>query len=426
MISESDVTQLLPPSGFLRDYVDDYGKSMTDGPLAYHLGTALSLLAITAPTDYHFPFGGPLYTNIFFLFVGPSSFGRKTECIKIGENLLRKAGGQDLVAEEPGSDEGLRDGILDKPKQLLSFREFGQFLAKADNSFLTPVKTRLNSCFDNSPVSRSLSRKSKEPPKVEYNPRVSLLAGSAPGYLERHTEPVDWTEGFLARFLTFHAKPEREMAVRPYTTPTIEATLVAGLQRRLQLMEHEVTSCSGFDAAAELLWREWFATIRVRANGHRETAAAAARAPTMALKICALLGLDNGAAYANAPWLVDVSMLQYAIRILELHLKSVEDLGDNLVTSRDMQDRRKVLRELDEPLPLGGQGGLLSKAKLLKGRCVQVLESLIEEGAVSAAGAGVTGQLFQATAALNKAAEEGAQPGGHLRLVPPATGSDDY
>ncbi|MDO8691636.1 MAG: hypothetical protein Q7R39_16805 [Dehalococcoidia bacterium] len=388
MITEAQVDAALPPSGFIRDYVT-YGKSVCDCNTAYHLAAGLTVLAQTAPIDYGIPFGPSIIpANLFVLLVGPSTQSRKSAAIKIARELLQEAC-PGSVGEEPGSEEGMIESIRSNRRQVMMFSEFGRFLAKAEAGYLMAIKTRLNDIYDGAVIGHALAKKQGRAQEKDIGDhRVCVLAGCAPDYLERHTEPVDWSGGFLARFFTINAVRERQFTF-PKDDKVIRQALVNNLKQRNEIQV--MGKCLGLDPAALAMWEAYFLK-QDNYVGAVETAAAAARAPGIALRIAQLLALDYGPARSGQDWWMTTAELAPAIRMAGLHLQSVMEIGATLAPSKDMRERRIVLSYIrDDPT---SYGEILLGAKLLVRRVKELMESLQEEGTVVKCGHDDRGSLF--------------------------------
>lgn len=372
--SEADVLATLPPRGFLRDYVP-YAMRCSDAHASYHLGTGLVALAQTVPIDLHFPFGNPIYANLYTLAVGPSGASRKSASITTATNLLRGAV-ESAVGETPGSREALVDGLRTNPRQVITYSEFGAFLASAERGYLMPLKTTLTEAWDCTPLGRALVN--RESTAAEH-PRLSLMAGSTLDYLERHTEPADWTGGFLARFLTFFADRERTHTVPP-GDDVEKSKLVAHLK---YLNESLIArgQCLGFSAGARKMWDDWYYQTDREAK-QSEIAGAIHRVHSQAIKISLLFAWDFGQARSGSHWYVTEAELAPAIAICKLHIDSVERVGQHLAPSKDMRERRAVLAcTTGQPKTMGQIG---REAKLLQRRTREILETLLAEGEIRA------------------------------------------
>lgn len=353
-----------------------WAAPQTDAPAAYHLATALSLLATTAPTDLSVVYAGPpMHANLFVLVAGRSGEDRKSTATAMGRGLLLRAAPA-LAGHEPGSAEGLIDALAAQPTQLISYSEFGSFLARAqEGSYFEAIKTRYNELFDAIPVQRV---KASGKGVIVDKPRVSILAACATPYLEKYTEPVDWSGGFMGRWLVFYSHREKLLPFGAAPDAALEASLIAELGARSTM---NAGRCIGLDAGAERLWTTWFADVSNRPLPDY-IVGARARVPTMAMRIALLLGWDYGGARSGGDWAITVDEIEPAIRIAELHLRSVTAIADVLCESRDMRDRRAVLSVVQTRGPITF-GDICKHAKLLKRRAHEILDTLCEERTVA-------------------------------------------
>ena len=376
--SEADVFRALPPDGFLKKYVE-YATKCTDAHASYHIASGAVALAQTVPIDLHVPFGTPIHGNVFGLAVGASSTSRKSSSINVMRDILAAAVPSG-VGEQPGSREALVDMLRVNARQAIIYGEFGSFLANAEKSYFTPIKTAYTECYDNAPLSRALVRTGRNTDST-VEPRLSLIAGSTLEYLERHTEPVDWTGGFMARFLTFFADRERTYTVPP-GDPTGRKTCIEHLKG---LLEGFVSrgQCLGFDAQARKLWDDWYVSA-TNSAAHPSIQGMVARAPMHGLRLALLFAWDYGQVRSGSHWYLTERELAPARAIVDLHIESVLRIAANLAPNREMRERRDVYRLVGErPTPLGqivGQNSGLPKAKAMA-----YIETLLEEGLITKA-----------------------------------------
>lgn len=370
--SEADVLATLPPRGFLRDYVP-YAMRCSDAHASYHLGTGLVALAQTVPIDLHFPFGNPIYANLYTLAVGPSGASRKSASITTAGNLLRAAV-PSAMGETPGSREALIDGLRSSPRQVITYSEFGAFLASAERGYLMPLKTTYTEAWDGTELGRALVNREAT---VAATPRLSLMAGSTLDFLERHTDPADWTGGFLARFLTFFADRERT-----HTVPPGDDVEKAKLIAHLKYLNDSVIArgqCLGFSAGARKMWDDWYHQTDREAR-QSEIAGAIHRVHSQAIKISLLLAWDYGQARSGSHWYVTEAELAPAIAICKLHIDSVERVGQHLAPSPDMKARRAVLGCMTGQPKTIGQ--ISMESKLLLRRTREIMETLLAQGRI--------------------------------------------
>lgn len=387
MITEKSVLEALPEFGFLRAYVQ-FCSDRTAAHLGYHVGAGLTLLAQAAPPDLTLPFSSPLAGHMFVMLVGSSSKAFKTSAINQALRLMRDTV-PDQLYEQPGSREALIDMVRARPHGLVTYTEFGDFLSTAygDRSYARAMKTAYTAIYDGSPLGRALVAKKGEPaavPKSVGDPRMSILAGCATPFLEDYTESADWTGGFLGRFFTIYADPERRFRGEPLDDPRGRFELVAHYRAIHHLLEAKDTKlgrCRWLaEGEAQDLWNEFSDQMeKRRAAAGSLVDAACSRAVAMAAKIALLLSWDLGAARGGTDWLVMPEVVRSAVALATLHLDSVIELSTRIVTGRDMQDRRKVLDSVPKG-QLSSLGDVLKRAQMLKRRASEILDSLVEEG----------------------------------------------
>ncbi len=401
-ITEDEVLSILPPwDCFLRRYVH-FAKECMDTHVVLHLVGGLGILSQTVPRSFAFPMpAGPMATHIYGLCVAKSG-DRKSESLKLAKGLMKEAGLRTL-GETPGSRERLIDSLADNPQQLITYPEFGAFLAAAERGYLMPLKAAFTEIWDGTTVGRdtvtkqlSGTRKKKkvDDAPVEFvpnnskknaeDPRLTLLCASTLEYLERHTDIADWTGGFMARFLTFYATRERSWSMAP-GQPHMRPTLIEHIQflygrSQFDVGREALGQCLGFTPAARQLYDTWYQGIERGERGGEEIAGAITRAPAHALRVAMLIAWDQNIWGAAGDWYLDAPPLKVAIDIIDLHVRSLRRVGANLAGSKDMRDRRTILSTIkDVPTPLGV---ILSEGKILKDRTVKILDHLQEEGLI--------------------------------------------
>lgn len=374
------------PAGWLRGYVRE-ASTTADCNVIYHVGAGLAALAQSAPADLFYPFGQKVYLNLYVMLLGASG-SRKTAAINKAERVLRGAGPvAGNIHKHPASVEQLIDMVVAQPHGILLHGEFGSFLSSAEHGYRTPMKARLTEIFDCTPQSRVKANGKNTDERV---PKMSLVAGITPGYLERHTEEVDFTEGFIARFLLFEADRARYIELPPLDEDG-ERSLSERLQKYWESPRAEMSPpgvCLGLDERAKELRRDWRDTVIRQAEKDATIAGGARasmqRAEVAALKISTLIAWDSGEARASGgkPWYVREADLLPALRITEWHIESARRIAAGLASDKDMRDRRAVLRELGSTWRPVSR--VMKRAKLLKRRFDDVMRTLIEEKTVDA------------------------------------------
>jgi hypothetical protein len=391
MITDKQVLDALPPNGFLRSYVRWAGRWLEAG-IGFHLSAGLTLLAQTVPAEVKFPGITEVHANLYALLVGPSSVSQKTRSIQAAESVLQGAL-PECIMTRPGSPEACVEAINDGNPQILFYEEFGSFLQGTEKGRgqLAPLRMVLTDLYDCGRIGKQLvsSGRSKTPQVYKEKPRLSILAGVTPGLLEAFTTEIDWTEGFLGRFFTIYATSERA---------NNSAGLFHGEDARQELVKclkgyataddiftPKIRACEGFGLGAITLWDEWCYLMKERAlKGERESAAAVHRALGHAIKVALLLSWDYGQARSGEPWSVELDALEPAIKIVNLHIESVEEIAQGLAVDRDMKDERRMLLAISED-PVD-YAEALRRAHLIKKRADDMIASLLEKNLIARVG----------------------------------------
>lgn len=376
MITELETVAAIPPRGFVHDYVA-YALLNTTAPLCYHLGTALSILAVTCPLDYGTFYAGKLRANIYTLLVGRSGEDQKSTALALGHDILFEAASP-LVGDYPGSAEGLIESLHRQPSQLLTFSEFGKFLSAAQKGYYEPVKALLADLWDCAATQRAKATKQgADKPNVikVQNPRLSILAACSMPYLEKYSAPEDWTGGFMGRWAVLYGRRER---IDP--DPVGNRDALPGLAKDLydRACLSSAGWCARMNGPAKRRWDDWFGDVSTRMLPSN-IVGIRSRAPSIARKVALLYGWDFGPARAGEPWEMSLDELEPGIAFAELHLKSLVGLAEHICEHPDARMRRSVI---DVILELGGQatlGELLNRLKMRKRPVAEALDALLEE-----------------------------------------------
>lgn len=354
MIKEERVLALftqLDPNGFLARYLR-YAGTQTDAPLSYHVGVGLSLIAAVAPEHLRVEFGAQSQlTNIWVCLVGASRAARKTASIGLGTKLLRLVA-PDRLRTRPGSVEGLEEDMEVQGTRVIVYPEFGEFLSRSSSKgqHMAALREKFTELHDGDSQTKTLSKRSVEIP----NPRLSILAGVTPTYIDEYTSRLDWMGGFFGRFIILYAQRERTYPLAPPEDPKRKEDALESLE---DLLHKTVGPCVGLTPEARVAYLEWHRSLqgRVEKMDSNEAAKATIEAvPNFALRIALLLGFDRPEIRQDA-WVIPTATLKAAILTAEMHFDSALWVLDRLGGSVWGRHRREVLEALgDQPRTLPG------------------------------------------------------------------------
>lgn len=209
-------------------------------------------------------------------------------------------------------------------------------------------------------------------------PRLSIGAACSIPYLEKHTLAEDWTGGFMGRWLVFYGRRERDDP-----DPVGDRTDFTFLTDLLRARTGQPTGgwCVGLTSAAAQIWRDWYVDMTNRKLPDN-IIGIRARAPAMARKIALVYGWDFGPAPYSQPWHMDVDILEPAIALAELHVKSLIDLSEVIAEHPDARLRRAILSAIHSKGDVATLGDLIGVLKMRKRPLTEMLEALQEEGRI--------------------------------------------
>jgi len=384
VISEAKVRAILPDEGFLATYLK-YAESRTDAHLIHHVLAGVGAIAQTMPADTLLPFGPGLYSNMYILCVGPSG-SRKTSAIVEARELLKEVD-PTLVGSEPGSWEGLIDSLASRPRQMISYPEFGNFLAGSEKGYLAPIKTKLVQAYDCTELSRiTTTGRRKGEAQTVPNPRLSIVAACSSDYLSKYTDETDWTGGFMARFLLVNTNREKKYEPGPVPDLPYRKAVANHLRHYQELVgwahaRGQPPRMAGpLEGSALRLWGSFMGKVegqKIPAIGQ----ASIKRVGPSALKLASALAWDGSEpAKVGESWRVSERVLYTATQIGWMHVESLRGLSECLAPTKDTRDRLQVLNAVG--LSFTRLGDVIHDSRLLKKRVLEILDSLTEEGEI--------------------------------------------
>ena len=366
MISDAEVAAVLPAKGWIADYMKFTAKALY-APRIFSLGMAHSLMLASTPFG-HIRVGATKVSPTFFgLNIGSSGDG-KTTAIDAGIDIL----GIENTAPSFASSNAFVEYLKVNPRTYISFGEFGRFLAETEDSVKTPLKTTFNDAFDGSPLANLLAgqvRNGNITKVTRYH--LGIYGGVTPEYLARHTESVDWTSGFFARFGYF-------WGATPKSRPTQwDESLAGTLRGTLRALRDSADQFDGYpgyigtDAAAQKLFDAFEADLhQIRGKG----AALSKRAMTLARKFSLSYALDFGGVLTPS-WKLTAREVEPAIELAKLSLRC----GIAMFESIPENSAEKMRLELLTQLELGPKklSALIRDAPHMRRTIMEIIETLM-------------------------------------------------
>lgn len=382
MITEQQVRDVLAlmPDGFIRTYCN-YAEQQVSSHLGYHLATALTLAAVTAPRDLTgHGFKAPTHGNMYALIVGSSGDAEKTLAINVG--LAVMAGAMpSLLGPDPTAEETLTKILATRPSQLFVYPELAMFLSKTAGGTSNQRGNSLRDAFVGVFDGFSYNREYSKGQVVEVdNPRVSFLGACTPRHLEDYTVGLDWEGGFLNRFFIMFGERERDLAA-PTPMPDV-ATWLSGYLAWSATQE-STAKCLGLTDEAKVRWLQWKVAVYRKHEKRLQDERAkglVARSRLVTAKLATLLSWSS--MKATQPWWIDVDILNAAIAAAELHLESALALVERIAPTHEMREQRQVLKAVGDGEWVA-LGEILRRCNLPLRRAKVYIDTLLEMGLIT-------------------------------------------
>lgn len=390
MVTEADVRKILPDQGFLYWFVRHMYES-SDSPLAYALGTALTMVAAVAPAGTAFQFGTKIQPHLWVMLVGTSGGRKGVSPIKAIEILQEHD--PDRLFKNAQSSGALVDELAKGSGQFLwvlsELGEFFQGVTKGQHR--EGLKMMLNNVYDGIPIDNVTRSKGAS---IALRPRLSLLGAANPSILEEHTTLHDWENGWINRWMIIYARPERVWAIPPTDPPfAVEAT-----KSYLDLMKRvaQMGPCLGWAPEGKAVWDEYTQekTGALRGADPR-IRVALARIDNVALKAAMLHAIAAGEAFERAVttpgvgWQLWGKDVRFGTAVARMHARSTRAVLDLVPTDAAEATFMRVLRAFrdESGMPVARTlGDLLLLARpnrLNKRQMAEVIETMKLTGEIS-------------------------------------------
>jgi len=324
--------------GFLRSYLD-WASKYTDAPLAFHLATALSMVATAMGNKVKaWAWGRDLYPNLWIVILSPSGFYRKTTCIRLGMRILKRELG-DVVLPSEWSKEKVIGLLAQNPAGLFEWDEFGAALGMLSKDYMTGSKETLTKLFDSMDTYSRVTGTGGQSGTID-KPAPNILGGSTIEWLSERVKDGDLRGGFMSRFLFIpgtQKEPEKDFhaAYDAYMEDSLGTAL-----KNIAALEYEVK----FDPIHALI-KDWV-------HVHEDTASAIppelmgfiSRGETYLLKLIMVIGA------CSYPQTGTIEISEDVFNRAELLLDSIKDGVASTVTELNVPKEGKELDKMRELL----------------------------------------------------------------------------
>jgi len=193
------IIEKISPTGFIKDYIS-YASGLTDAPLEFHLGGALTVLSTVCGSKVIYPgYGGRRqWPNLYTLLIAPSGLFRKSTSVGIAEDLVA-AVDADLILSGEQSREKFLTLLKSSPNVLYPISEFAAVLSMWNRDYSQGFREIVVDLFD---CRQEYSRQTlKDGKQTIHRPALNILAASTLDWLKEKLTEGDLRGGLMGRFI---------------------------------------------------------------------------------------------------------------------------------------------------------------------------------------------------------------------------------
>lgn len=347
---------VIPEKGFIKEYID-WAEKCTDAPKIFHLFCAMIIVGSCFGRSVFLPFGpNNLYPNLYVCLLAPTSYYRKSTCIELSRQILKRFESVHIMPDE-FSPEIFIERLSGKPNSLLIWSEFGSALGYFDRSYMMGMKEILTKLYD-CPDKYNRELKSKE--YTIEKPIISILTASTPDWFIGHMKQPDLMSGFIPRFILV---PHHTKHLHYSKTPKMKTDDINRLVKILfnlkekffslsrnskSLQDSNLLSLDNFSLPLEFpdssgIYSDWYDKTEAEAETHPEPGIISsfyARLPDHVLKFAINFHLCEGEG-------IEISDNTFNMaKTLGNHLKNSykKSVQQDLAFTKFERDRNKILK----------------------------------------------------------------------------------
>lgn len=375
-----DLDGLIPVT-WIERYVD-HGLAVSPmTPRLFHESAGLWLLSVALARRLTLNVGfGPIYPNLYVVWIAPTTLHRKTTALEVARSLARRvfphllaaqdttpeAFLSDLAGREPANYDKMTPEQKERWQAARNFAaqrgwlldELSGLLASAGKDYNAGLIEALLRFYDCTPYSRSTQKQGW----LEIdNPYLALIGASTPAALAQHllVERL-WSDGFWPRFALLTPETDRPDWIEP-TEVTEPAALAAELSQLYHRLPRPVWPEAPkalnvtVEGQALALWREYNRALShtlLTPDVDRRLWGAYGRLPTHALKVAMIYASLEWDQPAPAPHIEEPHMRQ-ALKVCERWRASAHRALELASQTGYDERRRRILRQLSRHEPRG-------------------------------------------------------------------------
>ncbi len=367
---------------FLEEF-PDYCETITDAPRQYKEEVAFDVLSCIVRRQVYLQWGEDrIYPNIYKIYIGRSTFFRKSTMLKIGKRFVEDILGFEFTLGNRFSYEGFVKFLCDNSTAFLHFDEFANLYELIKNSYTLSPEALLTELYDCPEFKRECNLVGKNGNDGTIDLKdifLNIFGATTEAWLLKNLNESSIRGGFIPRFLFVRAKVKDSSMPIPSKSDDSERELLIGRLKEIQklLGKNEPKSMVLSNEAKNVYVRFHELIEKKYVNADSLYSPFYNRALTYVLKYSMLISLD----FENTLQISGASMEMAVIRINRLLNGFKEFVTDEITFTKYQADRKRVLDFMN------GKGELM-KSKLLQGLKIkardlrEILDTLIEEGTV--------------------------------------------
>jgi len=357
---------------------------LTDAPKVYLKYVALQMLSAAVGRKYYINYGArDLFSNLWLILIGRSSFFRKSTSIALGMKILEKVNKNCKFPNEFSMEELIAE-LDEKAQGIFVIDEFSSFYAQFGRTYMQGGVSILTELYDRY---STFERRTRSGEFTIINPFISIFSATTLESLENELKSRDLRNGFLARFhFVIAREKELHIEIPGESNRKDEDTLVEYLREigKKNSMKLKLSD------SANSSYKKYYAKILEVYKSELKNGLSAfiTRLLTSTLKFSILFHLSSKEE-ANKEEISKESM-ERATECSDELIKNVIRLFGDMAFTPYQERRRKILETItvnnrkteDKDFEGIDRSRLMRKLRLSSAQLDEAIKSLREEGVI--------------------------------------------